>query len=66
MRKLTVSTLRRTWGAMHRNCEAIVPAIRLNGNWLADAGFKPGERIDVMIDCGSPSTGLIIRKANSQ
>jgi hypothetical protein len=66
MRKLTVSTLRRQWGTMHRSCEACVPSIRLNGNWLAEAGFNPGARIDVAIDFSSPTTALIIRKENPQ
>lgn len=49
MRKLTVSTLRRQWGAMHRNREACVPFIRMSGNWLAEAGFTPGQKINVAI-----------------
>jgi hypothetical protein len=49
MRKLTVSTLRRQWGAMHRNREACVPFIRMSGNWLAEAGFTPGQQVSVTI-----------------
>lgn len=56
MRKLTVSSLRREWGAMHRMRSAYVPSIRLNGNWLAQAGFNPGQKVTV----GITDTGLHI------
>ena len=49
MRKLTVSTLRRQWGSMYRTRSDIVPAIRLNGNWLAQAGFPPGQQVSVTV-----------------
>lgn len=56
MRKLTVSTLRRQWGQMHRSHEGYVPSIRLNGNWLAQAGFTPGQKIRVTVEeRGCPS-----------
>ena len=50
MRKLTVSTLRRQWGQMHRSREGYVPSIRLNGNWLANAGFTPGQKVAVTVE----------------
>lgn len=53
MRKLTISTLRRQWGAMYRSREAYVPSIRLNGNWLADAGFEAGKKIRVYVGNGA-------------
>ncbi len=28
----------------------ITPRIRLNGKWLERAGFKPGHRVDVILD----------------
>jgi len=31
----------------------IVPRIRLNGQWLANAGFKPGHRVEI----SSPKPG---------
>lgn len=49
MRKLTVSTLRRQWGPTHRSREGYVPSIRLNGNWLMEAGFTPGIRVHVTV-----------------
>lgn len=49
-RSLTVSTLRRSWNAKHRTNYGIVPALRLNGNWLAQAGFVPGEKVSVRVE----------------
>lgn len=50
MRKLTVSTLRRQWGPMYRMRTDYVPAIRLNGQWLAQAGFAPGQKLAVTVE----------------
>ena len=44
-RTLTVSSLYREWGELHRKKECIVPSIRLNGKWLAALGFVSGEKI---------------------
>lgn len=52
-RKLTVSSLRREWSAMHRLHTAYVPAIRLNGNWLEQTGFKTGDQVAVYAQNGS-------------
>jgi Toxin SymE, type I toxin-antitoxin system len=48
MRTLTVSTLYRQWGEMHRKNECTVPSIRLNGKWLAALGLVPGQKIRVV------------------
>ena len=45
MRTLTVSRLYREWGEPHRKRECVVPAVRLNGKWLAALGFEPGQKI---------------------
>jgi hypothetical protein len=50
MRKLTVSTLRRQWGSVYRTRSDIVPALRLSGNWLAEAGFTPGQKVRVIVE----------------
>lgn len=49
-RSLTVSTLRRSWGSLYRQRWATVPALRLNGQWLEQAGFNPGEKVTVHIE----------------
>ena len=61
MRRLTVSTLRRQSGSLYRVRYDIVPAIRLNGNWLALAGFTPGEKIRVHVE----ASALVIRKESA-
>lgn len=53
MRRLTVSSLRRTWGQMYRSREGYVPSIRLNGNWLAEAGFASGKKVRVYVGNGA-------------
>jgi hypothetical protein len=35
---------------MYRTHYGLVPAIRLNGNWLAEAGFVPGEKVSVRVE----------------
>jgi hypothetical protein len=47
MRTLTVSRLYREWGDFHWRRECPVPAVRLNGKWLAALGFEPGQKIRV-------------------
>ena len=49
MRTLTVSKLFRPlkWSTQ------FVPFIRLGGNWLALAGFHPGERVTVRVEKGA-------------
>jgi hypothetical protein len=49
-RTLTVSTLRRSWGSLYRMRWDIVPALRINGQWLAEAGFLPGEKVTVQVE----------------
>ncbi len=60
-RKLTVSgvTLFSRSGLLaNRSKKKHVPYIRLQGNWLINAGFEPGDRVSV-----EPKGGkLIIRK----
>ena len=48
MRTLTVSRLYREWGEPHRKRECVVPAVRLNGKWLAALGIVPGQKIRVI------------------
>lgn len=60
MRRLTVSSLRREW--KHAN-STLVPYIRLSGNWLADLGIQPGNRIEVELAGGNMAQpSLVIRK----
>lgn len=49
MRTLTISKLFRPlkWRTQ------FVPWIRLSGNWLAMAGFNPGEKVTVRVENGS-------------
>lgn len=49
MRKLTVSTLFRPlkWSTQ------LVPFLRLSGNWLAIAGFNPGDKVTVRVENGA-------------
>jgi hypothetical protein len=56
-RTLTVSSLFRQWGDVHRKNECCVPSIRLNGKWLAALGFVPGQKVRAI------STGSIITLA---
>ena len=37
------------------------PFVRMQGRWLAEAGFQPGDKIDVEVDYGR----LIVTKVNS-
>jgi hypothetical protein len=48
MRILTVSSLYREWGELHRKNECVVPSIRLSGRWLAALGIVPGQRVRVV------------------
>jgi Fe2+ transport system protein FeoA len=48
MRILTVSSLYRESGELHRKNECVVPSIRLNGKWLAALGVVPGQKIRVI------------------
>jgi Toxin SymE, type I toxin-antitoxin system len=47
-RILTVSNVHREWGADNRRKYQSVPALRLNGNWLAKIGFVAGQRVRVI------------------
>jgi hypothetical protein len=49
-RSLTVSTLRRSWGSLYRTRYDVVPALRINGHWLEQAGFVPGEKVTVQVE----------------
>jgi hypothetical protein len=49
-RTLTISSLHRQWGEMHRKNECTVPSIRLNGKWLAALGLVPGQKIRVVMN----------------
>lgn len=49
-RRLTVSALRREWGPLHRMRTAYVPSIRLNGQWLEQAGFEVGQKIRLAVE----------------
>jgi Toxin SymE, type I toxin-antitoxin system len=53
MRILTVSSLYREWGELHRKNECVVPSIRLNGKWLAALGVEPGQKIRVITNGGT-------------
>jgi hypothetical protein len=48
MRTLTVSSLHREWGELHRRRECAVPSIRLNGKWLTSLGIVAGQKIRVI------------------
>jgi len=48
IRTLTVSSLRREWGAAYCRNESIVPSIRLNGKWLTALGLVPGQKVCVL------------------
>jgi hypothetical protein len=50
MKTLTVSSQLRQWGGIDRRREAIVPAVRLSGKWLARLGFAPGSKITVRVE----------------
>lgn len=49
MKSLTVSKLFRPL----RWKEQFVPFIRMGGNWLAMAGFHPGDRVTVRVENGA-------------
>jgi Toxin SymE, type I toxin-antitoxin system len=48
MRTLTVSSVYREWGPVHRKTGCTVPSIRLNGKWLAALGLAPGQKVRVI------------------
>jgi Toxin SymE, type I toxin-antitoxin system len=50
VRILTVSSLYRQWGELHRKNECVVPTIRLTGKWLAAVGVVSGQKIRVRIN----------------
>jgi hypothetical protein len=42
----------------------VVPAIRLKGKWLGLAGFKPGHRVEVVLEqAGKLSLRIVEEKA---
>ena len=40
------------YGIRHRGAGHSVPSIRLQGKWLRQAGFTPGERVVVQVEYG--------------
>lgn len=42
--KLQPKTRQLTWGSVK-----IVPELRVNGNWLAEHGFKPGSQVEITV-----------------
>jgi hypothetical protein len=52
-RILTVSKVHREWGADNRRKYQTVPALRLNGNWLANIGFAAGQKVRVIANVHS-------------
>ena len=53
IRTLTVSAVYREWGALWRRRYSWVPALRLQGHWLGAVGFKPGQKVEVIVGADS-------------
>ncbi len=51
-RQLTIGYQPR-WNSVRR--QTLVPSIKLAGNWLAAAGFTPGEMVEIIVESGSIS-----------